>query len=262
MMKRITIAFAFAFMPTAAWSQCSSLPYTLTNGTVANADQVMADLRCAVLNGEGTVYSGLQITGSSIGINRNTATGVIYNSGKYAYQIQQLIDNPVQDRLSFQVYAGNGNGGPTPLIMDALGRVSINNNNVTNTSYTFYVNGTAAGNQGFANLSDERLKTNIRDIGNGLDTILSLRPVRFDWKNATQRTIGTKMALDPAAPQVGFIAQEVAKVIPEAVNAPTNADAPYSMIPTDIIPFLVQAIKEQQAQIKSLQDQVALVGRK
>ena len=263
-MKRSFFLSAMALtVPAHAWGQCSALPYALSNGTVANADQVMADLNCLALKQDTTLSSGLQLKGGSIGINRSTFSGQIYDSGRYAYQIQQFgSTDPNLDRLIFQTYAPNGGGGPTPIIMDALGRVAINNNNNTNTSYTFYVNGISAGNTGWAVWSDLRLKKNVQDIGNGLDTILKLRPVRFDWKGTAERTLGQKLALDAAAHEVGFLAQDVAAVIPEAVRTPASADQPYSMIPTDIIPFLVQAIKEQQGQIKSLQDQVDLLKAK
>jgi hypothetical protein len=133
------------------------------------------------------------------------------------------------------------------------------NHGITNSLWTFYVDGTSAGNTGWAISSDERLKTNIRDVSDGLSMIMLLRPVRFDWKAPAARAIGKKMNLEQGRPQIGFLAQDVEKVIPEAVIKPATPDQAYSFVPTDIIPVLVQAVKEQQAEIKDLQNQILLL---
>jgi hypothetical protein len=56
--------------------------------------------------------------------------------------------------------------------------------------------------------SDKRLKKNVVELEDkaGLDTILRLRPVRYEWKDAERAKEG---------PQIGFIAQEVKQVAPE-----------------------------------------------
>lgn len=59
----------------------------------------------------------------------------------------------------------------------------------------------------WVSVSDENLKTNIAPIEYGLDTILQLRPVTFTFKSS------------PSKSEIGFIAQEVAPLIPEAVSA-------------------------------------------
>lgn len=253
-MKRFVVGLLLAAAPVPAWASCDSMPYVLTNGTVANADQVMADFDCLA---QGTFGPGIQTKSGSLGINRNTVNGAIYDTTRHGWQFQQWgsTDANVDDFVLY-AYAPNGAYSAAAWSVDALGRMAVNMG-ATNTSYTFYVNGYSGGNSGWGIASDERLKTNIHDVDHGLDTILQLHPVHFDWKSAAQRTVGAKMQLDPAAPQVGFLAQEVAKVIPGAVIAPQKADQTYSFVPTDIIPFLVQAVKEQQAEIQDLKSQVA-----
>jgi hypothetical protein len=56
----------------------------------------------------------------------------------------------------------------------------------------------------FLLFSDERDKENIEDVPFGLDYILALRPVKFDWN----RRDGTAKGLK----DFGFIAQELDKV--------------------------------------------------
>jgi len=48
--------------------------------------------------------------------------------------------------------------------------------------------------------------------------------------------------------ELGFIAQEVEKVAPEAVTAPKKgASDLYSLKESELVPFLIEAVKEQQA---------------
>lgn len=106
---------------------------------------------------------------------------------------------------------------------------------------------------GVIQTSDERLKKNISVLNLGLPAIMQLNPVSYEWKNAKEGE-GTK---------IGFIAQEVEKIIPQAVvhshvsdaqieqarkagkPAPTLKD-PYGMNYSEIIPVLVKGIQDQQ----------------
>jgi hypothetical protein len=66
------------------------------------------------------------------------------------------------------------------------------------------------------------------------------------------------VALPVGEPQLGLIAQEVAKVLPETVTAPRpGGDGAYSLKEDKLIPALVEAIKEQQAEIEALRRQMA-----
>ena len=63
-----------------------------------------------------------------------------------------------------------------------------------------------------SSFSDERMKTGMKDLprGNGLDAIMKLRPVTFHWKDKSRNA--------KEGEQVGFVAQEVEKVFPDAVR--------------------------------------------
>jgi hypothetical protein len=60
----------------------------------------------------------------------------------------------------------------------------------------------------------------------------------------------------PRGPQMGFLAQDVAKVIPEAVQLGTDTSIAF-MDQTALIPLLTQAMKEQQQLIKAQQTELA-----
>lgn len=103
---------------------------------------------------------------------------------------------------------------------------------------------------GFDNWSDARLK-NIKGIyAGGLDVIEQLQPKNFTWKaDAGKNTV--------APNQVGFIAQEVQKVLPDAVVTETDPDGTLAINPMVLTATLVNAVKEQQQEIKDLQSKYA-----
>ena len=95
--------------------------------------------------------------------------------------------------------------------------------------------------------SDVRLKTNILPIDNPIDVIRSLHGRRFTWKS-------------DGRPDLGFVAQEVQAVLPEAVGMTENGTL---AVKYDIlIAPLVEAVKNQQRQISTLRDELARVKAK
>ena len=96
---------------------------------------------------------------------------------------------------------------------------------------------TASGN--VTAYSDERLKSSVETIPDALSKVLSVRGVTFDM-NAERGT--------------GVIAQELEKVLPEAVF--DNEDGMKSVAYGNVVGLLIEAIKEQQTQIETLMDMV------
>lgn len=94
------------------------------------------------------------------------------------------------------------------------------------------------------NISDARLKTNIKSLNYGLQQILKLHPVQYNWKEGTETDT-----------KIGFLAQELRKIIPEAVvGDETKENLAVNYI--ELIPVLVRAIQDQQKQIEDLKQQV------
>ena len=110
--------------------------------------------------------------------------------------------------------------------------------------------GTASkpGGGSWAVFSDERLK-NIRGrFTPGLKAMMQLQPIRYEYKR--------KNALDikSEGESIGFSAQAVQKIIPEAV---IKNDKGYLLINNDpIIWTMLNAIKEQQSQIERQEKQI------
>ncbi|MEL6730143.1 MAG: tail fiber domain-containing protein, partial [Bacteroidota bacterium] len=92
---------------------------------------------------------------------------------------------------------------------------------------------------GIIQTSDRRLKTQILPLSYGLMTIMQMRPVSFVWKDT------------PAQQKVGLIAQEVQEVVPEVVVGDPNEEVPLGLNYAELVPVLIQAIQDQQAQIET-----------
>ena len=134
-----------------------------------------------------------------------------------------------------------------PLVLTANNRVGIGTNAP---DQKLSVNGDASKSGGGAWLvfSDERLK-NIRGTFNsGLKAVMQLQPIRYQYRP------NNDLGITSNGEHIGFGAQAVQKVIPEAVTANANG---YLMVNNDpIIWTMLNAIKEQQQQILELKREI------
>ena len=95
--------------------------------------------------------------------------------------------------------------------------------------------------------SDSRIKKNIVNSNYGLATVLKLRPVEY---NLTSNDLK----------QVGFIAQEVQKLVPEVVTGKEGDLSKGEILGitySNLVPVLTKAIQEQQKQIEDQNAKIA-----
>jgi hypothetical protein len=91
--------------------------------------------------------------------------------------------------------------------------------------------------------SDERLKDNKKNIDNALEKVESLNGVEFDWNDKQDVYSGH---------DVGIIAQEVEKVLPEIV---TDRENGYKAVKYEkLVPLLIEAVKELSEKVKMLEN--------
>jgi|GEM_PF-1274518 len=104
--------------------------------------------------------------------------------------------------------------------------------------------------------SDRRMKMNIQNASLGLNAVLQLRPVTYQWREGYDRS-----------EKLGLIAQEVLPVVPQAVKThdyelSEDEDNPtvsrvelerMGMNYSTLVPVLIKAIQEQQAKIEELE---------
>jgi len=107
---------------------------------------------------------------------------------------------------------------------------------------------------GFANVSDKRFKTDIRSFDtNDIEIVNKLNPVKFKWK---EDLFNSNMANKN---DIGFIAQEVKELIPEAVSTfkIEMDDIDYNYIKYErMIPYLINNIKYLNNKIVELENKL------
>jgi hypothetical protein len=185
------------------------------NGITANANDITMS---------GSYTGDLTITGDAVTdsyrfranhSNPTTSTATLYDQSNVGATISAY-------RFAVRSYDG------TNMLASAL---------FTDTSLTVVGDVVAYGSP-----SDVRLKENIKPIKSALDKVSKLQGVTFDWKKSDS-------ILD-IKEDVGFIAQDVQKVMPELVRE--NKDGMLSMRHQGIAPILLEAIKELKAEIEEL----------
>jgi len=116
----------------------------------------------------------------------------------------------------------------------------------TTPGYTLDVNGSVAGQGGFTSLSDKRFKKDIQPLKGALSKVMALQGITFNW----DRTANPQLNVDDKN-HIGFSAQDIEKVLPQVVNTAADKMQTKSVAYGDVVPVLVEAIKEQQQQIES-----------
>ncbi len=123
-----------------------------------------------------------------------------------------------------------------------------------NAVFRIFGSGEAVG--GIWQASDARLKRNVDAIPDAIDIVKSLRGVVYDYQVEAYPELNL-----PQGRTFGFITQEVAEVMPEAVRlikSDEEVDTDFQMMQyTQIIPVLTEAIKAQQNLIETQEDRLA-----
>ncbi|MGZ3899151.1 MAG: tail fiber domain-containing protein [Bacteroidia bacterium] len=180
------------------------------------------------------------------------------------------FQTPALMGLSIQT-AGTGGVGVQG-VTNGPGQTGVycgNQNATASTSgWGLYSNNWSGGITAWQNVSDGRLKKNIVTITNATAKVKQLRGVEYFFDIEKYNDINL-----PSDKQYGFIAQEVEQVMPEIVrlaniagNQNRKADNTYLsenktynfkvLSYTYIIPLLVEAVKEQDKKIESLEKQL------
>lgn len=174
----------------------------------------------------------LTYTGASFDITVISMIGL--GGGAYSGTVQT-------DQLDFLTAATLDFTGRT-IWVDVCGITRTDTLEVLNDATFFNIGSTASAgalhyNSGgtlTVNTSDKRFKTNIQPISNALSKVLGLSGVYYNWK---ENPNGDK--------RIGFVAQDVEKVVPELVFKNERTPEKYLGVHYDnVTPLLVEAIKE------------------
>ena len=198
-----------------------------------------------------TVYGQSDFEGGA-GIGLNAAgTGAniwLDPTGKSAFNGYMAIGNTTDTKsnIDLTVYGQSDFEGGAGIGLNAAGTGAATWLDPKGTA-SFGGTVTCAG--GCSSTSDMRLKTSIKPLAlSGIDTVVKLVPVTFEWKDPTDS--GMK------GEQIGFIAQEVQKVVPDVVVTANDKAKTLSLKYDNLIPVLTKAIQEQQLLIQKEQTEI------
>jgi hypothetical protein len=149
----------------------------------------------------------------------------------------QNVLNITDSKLSFN---------PSTGVLD-VSKINVDSATITNIAFTSMNGGNIEADsatftgtinaQDFNSTSDISLKENIETLNNAINVLNNIRPVSFVWK-------------ENGKPAYGVIAQEVEEVLPEIVDQDKHGVKRVAY--SQIIPFLVQVIQEQNKEIQNI----------
>lgn len=148
----------------------------------------------------------------------------------------------------FTNYLGTGTGGFRFFSIANTGTPEYSANAIT------YIDANGV----YSVTSDARAMTNIHTLSRGLKKIMAIHPVSYNMHTSKLLKNGVSSfgKGDKVTPSLGFLAQDLYKIVPEAVTKPKDeANKFYTVSYSTIIPVLTRAIQEQQAQIEILKKQ-------
>jgi hypothetical protein len=181
-------------------------------------------------------------------------TKTIYTNALSNYTttpIQVLADMNMSNAnfyINSNAVSATGSNGSTPAYVSTLSMGGITQSYISTTGLftvgTGFFTGAVTA-PSFNTPSDKRLKIKIETLQNADKTIGNLRGVRYQWRSSGQSDIG-------------FIAQEVANWIPEAVTSNENE---IYVAYDKVIPFLVESVKGLLQRVEVLEEKLREVSR-
>ena len=184
-------------------------------------------------------------------------TIAIANANEIAAKLVPFIGDTSDNGGGLNIQIRNGNSQLFENVMTLLEPQGSSSKYVgigtTSPGYTLTVAGTAWVTSGSWSGSDIRWKKNIETMSqsSSLDKVIALNPVTYQWK--TDEYPEMKFS---TGTQLGFIAQDVEKIIPEVVT--TNNEGYKGISYEKIVPVLTSAIQEQEKKIEQLKAIVCL----
>jgi hypothetical protein len=180
-----------------------------------------------------TVLGNIHINnGAGAGSNNNNQAAITFqgnNTDESQAGIYILNNNSNGTYMGFATTDSYAAGPKLFMTATNLGNVSLPRGSLT-----------AAGN--VTAYSDRRVKENIKTIDNALSKVLALRGVTYN-----------RIDIEDKSEQIGVIAQEIKEILPQVVQ---ENEGHYSVAYGNIVGVLIEAIKEQQAQIEELKSRL------
>ena len=235
----------------------SKLSFRIRPGAPTSSLDISADGNVGIGTGSPTVQLDVtknQNATTSIAVNNSDTTStssrsqVSLTSGSVSARMLTIHN----DALYVGTTTANGvnfqTAGSNAISIDTSQRVGIGTASPTDTLTVAVGTASKPGGGTWAVFSDERLKSIKGKFRTGLQAVMQLSPIRYEYlKN-------NALGIKSDGEHIGFGAQSLQKIIPEAV---TKNSAGYLMVNSDpIIWTMLNAIKEQQKEIEQLRGQI------
>ena len=229
---------------------------TLTGGAITTSGTLTLGGTLAVANGG---------TGSGSGVAASIVLAGTFSTGTYAFDSSSLLrlgaSSPSANWRLYATSLSTGTGHPA-IVGDRLNYTDSSCllcNDTTSGSGTRTLIAFALNNTAYATIatngttitygtgSDYRLKTNVTPLTNSTTKVKALKPCSYNWVNA------------PEIHSQGFLAHELAEVVPQAVTGEkdaVNGDGSIKSQQVDlsyVIPLLTSALQEAIAKIEALE---------
>lgn len=195
------------------------------------------------------IGTGLTVNGNNSFLTGYNLTSDVGANNTYGINVDDTTPVTMSNANVIGFYGGNvGVNQTNPTHRFEVTDTSTNQPAAfTGTTQTCIVDTSGAG--GWNCTSDARLKENIMDLSGSLDKLLQLQGVTYNFKSDLS-----------GSPIAGFVAQEVQKILPSLVGQDTNG---YLNLNKDgMIPYIVEAIKEQNGKIDGVNNQLLAQGLK
>ncbi len=239
---------------------------TFSNATAIGSNAVVSESNALVL-GSFAASPMCKLNGCSntnVGIGTSAPGHLLDVAGTVAFDSTGQNNGTNFIDLTFGLNAGEGisssrTAGPNQygidIFTDFARRISIEQHGnvgigTTSPDNLLTVNGSAdkPGGGSWGTYSDGRLKNLNGSFRSGLSQVLKLNPVRYRYKS------DNALGIRDTDEHIGVVAQDVQRVIPEAV---TENSKGYLLVNNDpIIWSMLNAIKEQQAEIRALKSEL------
>jgi hypothetical protein len=233
-----------------------SIAGTLTYEDVTNVDSIgivtarsgahiatlSGNLLVATTSATGTASQPLQVNGGAY-VSGSLGVGDTNPSGGNVAQLSLFGYNAVGVGYHQFLKVKNTYGSATNPVkhfrLNSTGGIEVVNDAYTVTIFTLDNSGNITASGNVTGYSDETLKDNVQTIPNALDKVIQLRGVEFDRND-----------IEGNPHQIGVIAQEVEKIIPEVVQA--NTDGIKSVAYGNLVGLLIEAIKDLKEEVNEL----------
>ena len=213
-------------------------------------------------NSSASIQMFMQATASTgdIGTMTNHPTRILQNNTERmridsgGTVLMGQTTNPATATLVLKVSTGSANGVNAQITSNTGTSYPWSNYNASGT----YVGGISCTSSAtaFPTSSDVRLKKDIKDAPSAIEKIKAARVVSHEWKEE-----------DTAPVEFGFVAQELIKVVPQAViegkdKEDGGIEIPWGVDYSKLVPLLVKTVQEQQTVIESLEARIAKLEAK